>query len=143
MTLIPKISLDEKWRYQFAPVGDDYSKPSFDDSDWEWTTFTGLAIPKVSPPDVIWLRKRFDLNPSEACVRYFLRCDDSTIPMVVYLRGRKVAETGNDSHIDIDVTDELSLDDNVLVLKLQPAKWDLDSQTQELYLQPIFCDDLA
>jgi len=124
-------------------MGEDYSQPNFDDSGWEWTTFTKLAVQKVSPPDAIWLRKRFDLNPPEACVRYFLRCDDSAIPMIVYLRGQKVAETDNDSHLDIDVTDELSLDDNVLVLKLELAKWNLDSQTQELYLQPIFCDDLG
>ncbi len=143
MTQIPKISLDEKWRYRFATSDEDFSNPSFDESDWEWTTFTGLTIPKVSPPDVIWLRKRFDLNPAEACIRYFLRCVDSAMPMTVYLRGQKLTESGNDSHLDLDITDYVSLDNNVLVLAIYPAKWDLDPQRAEIYLQPIFCDDLA
>ncbi len=143
MTNLPKISLDEKWLYQFATTDDDFSMPTIDDSDWEWTTFTSIAVPKVSPPEIIWLRKRFELNPAEACIRYFLRCDDGAYPMKVYLRGEIVAESGNDSYIDVEVTDYLSLDDNVLAIAIYASKWDLDPQDSELYLQPIFCDDLA
>ena len=105
MANLPKISLDNQWRYRFSTADDDLATPSLNDSDWEWTTFTSLVVSKVSPPDVIWLRKRFDLNPTEACIRYFLRCDDSVYPMTIYLRGDVVAQTGNDSYMDIDITD--------------------------------------
>lgn len=142
MTQIPKISLDEKWRYHYATASDNFSNPNINDSDWEWTTFTGLDMPKVAPPEAIWLRKRFHLNKSEACLRYFLRCDDSSLPMTVYLRGQKIAELGNDANLDVDVTDYVSLDDNVLALAIHAEKWDLDPQQAEIYLQPIFCDDL-
>jgi len=142
MTQIPKISLNEKWRYHYATKDDNFSNPKFDDSDWEWTTFTDIPIPKGSPPEVIWLRKQFDLKPSEACIRYFLRCDVSSYPMTVYLRGQEVAQSDNDSNIDIDITDELSMDNNVLVLAIYASRWDLDKQVTEMYLQPIFCDDL-
>ena len=142
MTQIPKISLNEKWHYRFATEQESYSNPAVDDSDWEWTLFTEVPIPKVSPPAVIWLRKRFHLNPMEACVRYYLRCDRNSYPMTVYLRGHAVAQGSNDSYLDVDVTDYVSLDDNVLALEIHADKWDLDTQEAELYLQPIFCDDL-
>lgn len=142
MTQIPKFSLNEKWRYRYATDSEDYSSPSVDDSEWEWTLFTDVPVPKLSPPDVIWLRKRFDLNPAEACIRYYLRCSASSYPMTIYLRGQAIDKRGNDSFIDLDVTDYLSLDDNVLVLAIRADEWDLDQQQAELYLQPIFCDDL-
>jgi len=142
MTQIPKISLNEKWRYRFSTEHEDFSNPSFDDSDWEWTLFNDVPIPKLSPPDVIWLRKRFDLNPAEACIRYFLRCSDSAYPMTIYLRGQSIKTTGNDAYLDMDITDYVSLDNNVLVLAIRADEWDLDPQKAELHLQPIFCDDL-
>jgi len=114
-----------------------------DDSNWEWTVFTALEVPRLTPPDVIWMRKRFDLQPTEACMRYFLRCDRSSYPMRLYLRGKLIEQTGNDDAIDIDVTDFLSLDDNILVLAIHARQWDLDPQISDLYLQPIFCDDLV
>lgn len=142
MTQIPKISLNEKWRYRFAAQEESYSDLSLDDSDWEWTRFNEVPIPKLSPPDVIWLRKRFDLNASEACIRYFLRCDNTSYPMNVYLRGELIAQSGDHSFLDVDVTDYVSLDDNLLVLEIRADEWALEPQEDELYLQPIFCDDL-
>lgn len=142
MVLIQKIPLHEKWRYCYATLSEDYSSVTIDDSDWDWTTFTEIPNLAMSPDDVIWLRKRFDLNPTEACIRYFLRCDGCAYPMTIYLRGQAIAHYDIGSNLDVDVTDYVSLDDNILVLAIRFGGVGLDLQDVKLYLQPIFCDDL-
>ena len=143
MTQIPKISLNEKWRYHYASESEDYSGVDVDDSDWKWTTFTDILIPRLSPSDVIWLRKRFDLNPAEACVQYFLRCKNIAYPMTVYLRGQKVIAGEANSRINVDITNYVALEDNVIVLEIHADKWDFDLQNADINLQPILCDDLV
>jgi hypothetical protein len=137
-----KISLNNKWRYCYATKSEDYSDVTVDDSNWDSITFTDIPIEEMSPHDVIWLRKRFDLTPAEACVRYFLRCEGRAYPMTIYLRGQAIAQYDKEAYLDVDVTDYVSLDDNVLVLMIRFDGQTVDLQQTELHLQPIFCDDL-
>lgn len=137
-----KISLNEDWRYYYTTQNDDFSQSAHDDSEWEWLSFNELSNIELSPSGVVWLHKRFTLNPSEACIRYFLRCEKGLYPMEIYLRGKLIAKTKNDESIDIEVTNYLSLDDNVLVLAIEAEKWNPMLGQSGLYLQPILCDDL-
>ena len=140
MEQLSKISLNIGWHYRQATESEDYAGLSIDDSKWEQVDFGDIEKPSSN---IIWLRRRFDLTPMTACVRYFLRCDESGYAMTIYLRGQVVAEVDRDSAIDIDVTDYVSLDDNVMVLAIRTHESDFESQGTELYLQPVLCDDLA
>lgn len=142
MEQILKISLNNKWRYCYAKKSEDYSGTTVDDSDWDSITMTDIPIEEMPSYDVIWLRKRFDLTPTEACVRYFLRCEGSIYPMTIYLRGQAIAQYDKESYLDVDVTDYVSLDDNVLVLMIRLDGQGLDLHQAELHLQPILCDEL-
>jgi hypothetical protein len=142
MVQISKFLLNTNWRYCYATKSEDYSSVTVDDSDWDLVAFTDIPISKMSPHEVIWLRKRFDLTPAEACLRYFLRYEGRAFPMTIYLRGQAIAQYDKNSVLDVDVTDYVSLDDNVLVLAIRFKGQGIDLQQAELFLQPIFCDDL-
>ena len=142
MEQISKFLLNSNWRYCYATKSKDYSHVTVDDSDWDLATFADIPISKVSSHELIWLRKRFDLTPAEACLRYFLRGKGWGFPMTIYLRGQAIAQHDEESVLDVDVTDYVSLDDNLLVLAIRLNGQDLDLQQADLFLQPILCDDL-
>lgn len=142
MTSIPRISLNEEWRYRFASQNEAYFEPDFDDSDWEWTLFDSIPISNTAPPEAIWLRKHFDLLENENCIRYFLKCTNLVYPTQIYLRGTVITSTAMGTALELDVTDHVTLNNNVLVLAINASQWDLSPQTEDLYLQPVFCDDL-
>ena len=143
MIQLQKISLNTNWYYRFAPQSDDYSRESLNNVGWTLRAFSDVPFSKMSLQNVLWLRKWFDLNPRDACVRYFLRSDLRVYPMTIYLRGQAIAHYDNDLSLDVDITDYVSLDDNALILALNLGGQEfIDRHKAELYLQAIYCDDL-
>ena len=140
MAELQKVSLNTNWQYRFAPESDNYSSVTMDDSDWSLTDFADIPIMNTSLHNILWLRKCFDLLPTDACVRYFLRSHGHVYPMTVYLRGQAIVHC--DGVLDVDVTDYVSLDDNILVLAMRLEGQTLDTAQVALYLQAIYCDDL-
>lgn len=143
MTTLPKISLNEKWRYHNTADAQNYAAVNVDDSDWEWTLFTELPISSIPASTTVWLRNRFDLLQTEECVSYFLRCDYCAFPMKCYLRGKLIADVPARAALDFEITDFVTLDDNLLVVSIQADAKLVEAQTNELYLQPIFCQELG
>jgi|GEM_PF-1866632 len=142
MLQLQQISLNTNWQYHFADQSDDYSSVTHKNSNWDWTTLTDFPPAEVSAHYGLWLRKSFDLHPTEACVRYFLCCDVMAYQMTIYLRGQVIVQCERGDVLDVDITDYVSLDDNVLVLAIRLDGQTIDAQPTELYLQPIYCDDL-
>lgn len=142
MEQLQKILLNARWQYYESTETDDYLNVKLDDSHWEWTsTFSELPISNRAETDVLWVRKRFELTPTDACVRYFLRCTGCVYPMTVHLRSQVIAQV-DDMGLDVDVTDYVSLDDNLLTLAIRFNRQIENTKPLELYLQPIYCDDL-
>lgn len=143
MADLQQISLDTNWQYHFAIQSEDYSSVIADNATWDSMSFTEFPLLDISPSGILWLRKQFDLNPTETCVRYFLQCDAIAYPMTIYLRGQMIAQYDDNVGLDIDITDYVSLDDNLLVLAMHLDGHTNDIQQAELVLQPIYCDDLG
>jgi hypothetical protein len=136
-------SLNKNWQYCAADINEDFSSPQLDDTEWAYVTDVGFDALMRAPSDMIWLRQRFDLSLTDVCMRYFLRCDGCFVPMTIYLRGRVVAIYRADEALDVDITDYVSLDDNVLALSIAPLGSGFDVNRMDMYLQPIACDDLT
>lgn len=143
MEKITKISLNKNWQYCIADMSEDFSSPQLDDSDWAYVPTIDFDLLMRASSDRVWLRQRFDLSPTDVCVRYFLRCAGCSVPMTIYLRGRVVAIYRADEALDVDITDYVSLDDNVLALAIAPLGSGFDVNLMDMYLQPIACDDLT
>ena len=80
-------------------------------------------------------RRRFALTPLDFCARYWLHVESAPGPLTVVLRGEVVAH-GIAAGTPVDVTDFVSLDDNLLELST-PAEGDLGA----VWLQALPCDD--
>lgn len=140
MTTLPRISLAKNWRYRYAPVQEKFSGTDVSDSDWAVANWADIII-KDAGAKKIWARNRFHLEPTMECVRYFLRTDRFVFPAQVFLRGKLIAEVSLNESLDLDVTDEVSLSNNILMLAIDPSGWKQEKPA-DLYLQAIFCDDL-
>jgi len=141
MEQLRKILLNTRWQYYKSTQVEEYLDVKSDDSHWEWTTLTNLPISNRVSDDVLWMRTWFNLTPTDACVRYFLRCSGCAYPMQVYLRGQVITQIDG-VDVNVDVTDYVSLDDNLLVLAIRVDPTTKNTQQLKLYLQPIYCDDL-
>lgn len=141
MENLQKIVLNTRWQYYESTQTQDYLNVRLDDSHWEWTTLADLPISNRGANDVLWIRTRFSLTPTDACVRYFLRCAGWAYPTRIYLRLQEIAQV-DATDLDVDVTDYVSLDDNLLTLAIRLNRQTKHKQHFELYLQPVYCDDL-
>jgi hypothetical protein len=138
MTNLNSISLDHNWRY--FPMEDTdsvYGASELDESSWG-------VLPTLSdyPRDVIAysgslnLRRTFDLQPiGDVCLRYHLHLATAPAGTQIFINGWHAGTTQADKSLISDVTDYVTLDGNVLLLKLT-RKGDLHG----LMLQPIPCE---
>jgi hypothetical protein len=141
MEQLQKISLNTSWQYIYSAQSEDYSSVIRDNSDWSLIDFADVPTLAHASHNVLWLQQRFDLMPTDVCVRYFLRCVGYSYSMTVYLRGQEIAQSDKVG-LNVDVTDYVSLDDNVLVFAIRLNKQTIATQQVDIYLQPILCDDI-
>jgi hypothetical protein len=67
----------------------------------------------------VQLRHTFDLEPiSEICLRFYLHIDSSPDGTIVHLNRWQVGPTQSDQPFIADVTDYVSLEDNLLLLDI-------------------------
>ncbi len=131
------ISLNAAWRLHQSSEDSAVAKPGFDDSTWKLASLDELPSLVLGEPT--WIRKRFALDASEDCLRYRLCCTATPLSMYLYLRGQLIAEVAAESCLALDITDHLSLDDNLLAIEIKSGSR-LDSGCKlEVWLEAEFC----
>jgi hypothetical protein len=132
------ISLETNWRYFPTEVMDAaYGVSELDESSW------GL-LPNLAdyPRDLIAvsgtlnLRHTFDVEPiGDVCLRFYLDLQHAPIGTQVYVNGWYVGTMQAGETLHADVTDTISLEDNLLLIKLTHP-----GDLSGLSLQLIPCD---
>lgn len=138
MTNLNMIPLEHDWRYfPMEDMDEAYGASELDDSSWGV-----LASLPEYPRDVMSfygklnLRHTFDLEPiGDVCLRFFLRLETAPTGTEIYVNGWHAGTTQAGKSLISDVTDYVTLEGNVLLLKLT-RKGDLHG----LSLQPVPCD---
>lgn len=133
-----KISLETNWRYFPTEVMDAaYGVSELDESSWG-------VLPQLPdyPRDLIGvsgtlnLRHMFDLEPiNDVCVRICLHLEHAPKDTQIYVNGWHVGTTKSAEVLHADITDYVSLEDNLILLKLTRSG-DLDG----LFIQRIPCE---
>ena len=132
------ISLETDWRYFPTEVMDAaFGASELDESSW------GI-LPRLAdyPPDLIAisgtlnLRRTFDLEPiGDVCLRFHLDLKGAPIGTQVYVNGWHIGTFQTADPLHADVTDYVSLEDNLLLLKLSHS-----GDLHGLSIQPIPCE---
>ena len=132
------ISLDDNWRYFPTEVMDAaYGASELDESSWG-------VLPKLAdyPRDLIAvsgtlnLRHTFDVEPiGDVCLRFFLDLQHAPKGTQVYVNGWHVGTMQTAEPLRADITDYISLEDNLLLIKLTHA-----GKLSDISLQPTPCD---
>jgi hypothetical protein len=117
-----EINLGTDWLYLFtANTGADYSK--LDTKNTAWIPLPQLSdwsVTKTGQSGTDWFRRHIELEPTEDCVRYFLRIERVPEQVVIYLNGTRVdsLSASENRPLHTDVTDFVALGENILALKL-------------------------
>lgn len=116
-----RISLDSNWRYfPTEQIDANFGTSELDESSWG-------VLPTISayPSDLIVhsgtlnLRRTFDVEPiGETCVSIHLHLDHAPLGTQIFVNGWHVGTIRSTAPFDSDVTDYVSLEDNLLLLKL-------------------------
>ena len=132
------ISLETHWRYFPTEVMDAaFGASELDESSW------GI-LPRLAdyPRDLIAifgtlnLRRTFDLEPiGDVCLRFHLDLKRAPIGTQVYVNGWHIGTVQTADPLHADVTDYVSLEDNLLLLKLSHS-----GDLHGLCIQPIPCE---
>lgn len=115
------IPLDYDWRC-FPPEDADaaFGGSLLDESAWD--ALAQIADwPRHLLPSAgtVHLRRTLDLEPiGEVCLRYRLRLERAPAGTSVYVNGWHVGALQADAALDVDVTDALTLEGNVILLKV-------------------------
>lgn len=137
MVTFPTIHLDSAWRY--FPVEDmdsAYGVSQLDESSWG-------VLPQLAeyPRDIfsfyheLQLRRTFDVPPiGDVCLRFHLNLQVAPSGTQLFINGWHIGTVQHGQALTVDVTDFISLEDNLILIKLA-RKGDLHSLT----LQPIPC----
>lgn len=123
MTALPTISLNTGWQY------------SADGAAWfPLPALEHWPPPLPAPSDTIDLRCRVSLSPTDVCVRYLLHLEAAPEHTEVSINGWQVGTTHGAS-FSANVTDQVSLGDNVIVLKARRT-----GAFGRVYLQAVACE---
>ena len=93
----------------------------------------------MSPGQVNWLRKRFELEAGEDCLRYRLCAKEMPCTVKVYLRGELLTALDAGTKLSLDVTNFVSLDDNLLALEINPDEKVSSERSLKFWLAAEFC----
>ncbi len=132
------VHLDHDWRY--FPTED--LDPAYGASQLDESSWGVLNDLKDVPRDVVafygtlHLKKTFDLEPiGEVCLRYHLHLESAPPATQVFVNGWHVGTTQAEKALVSDVTDYVTLEGNVILLKVSRKKGDIGA----VYLLPIPC----
>jgi hypothetical protein len=140
MTHFPSISLNTDWR-SYPPDDTDplYSASQLDDSSWDHLSILA-DWPRhlLGQAETIHLQRKFDLEPiGDVCIRIFLHLEAAPEATSVYVNGWHVGTSQSEQPLIADVTDYVTLQDNVLLLKVSKA-----GRLGAVSLQRIPCDEV-
>src|SRR3954465_3301037 len=118
---IKSISLESDWRYFPTEVMDTtFGASELDETSWG-------VLPQLAdyPRDLIAvsgtlnLRHSFDIEPiGDVCLRFHLDLKHAPMGTQIYVNGWYVGTVQMDASLDADVTDYISLEDNLILLKI-------------------------
>jgi hypothetical protein len=136
MTHLPTVSLNNDWRYCNIHNSDqvmlELDEPKWDRlpslSDWRHHLLPHSGT--------VYLRRTFELVPTEMCVRYLFHLSRAPENTVVYMNGWQAGTTNKARPFRVNVTDQVTLEDNVSVLKVCKS-----GEFGAAWLQPIPCDE--
>ncbi len=104
--MIPEISLNTHWRQTSAPDADDGSD----------VPLLAQFEPRRIKGKMAWLEREFDLPMQDVCINYLLRIDAVAQGTHLSINGRDFGEIA--APLEIDVTDNVALEDNKIVLRV-------------------------
>lgn len=122
MTNQLEINLGTDWLYHFTTnTSADFSKTEIKETGWiPLPQLSDWSVSKTGQGGTDWFRRRIVLQPTDGCVRYFLRIERVPESVVVYVNGTKVdaAGGGDPKPFYKDITDYVALGTNILALRL-------------------------
>ena len=138
MTNFNPILLETDWR--FYPTDDTdpaYGSSQTDESSWGiLDSLTKWPRDLLSRYETLHLQKTFDLEPiTDVCVRYRLHIDAAPEHSAVYINGWHVGTVQAGKALLSDVTDYVTLEDNLILLKVSRK-----GTLQGVRLQAVPCD---
>ncbi len=140
MTNLNPISFEKNWRY--FPTEDldpTYGGSELDADSWgvldSLNDWTGELLSRF---ETLHLRQIFDLEPiGDICVRYVLHVDAAPENTTVFVNGWHVGMTEAGKTFAADVTDYVTLEGNILLLKVSKK-----GALKDIWLQPVPCETL-
>jgi hypothetical protein len=139
MTNLNPISLDNDWRYYPTDdVDPTYGSSELDEASWgvlnTLATWPRDLLPRF---DTLHLRHTFDLEPiTDVCVRYVLHVEAAPEGTTVFINGWHVGTAQAGKALVSDVTDYVTLEGNVLLLKISKK-----GELRRLWLQAVPCEE--
>jgi hypothetical protein len=128
MAHLPVIDLNRDWRFLSADdIDPAYGVSALDESAWgvlpALADFPREAIGYDRPLN---LQRRFDLEPiGEVCLRYVLEVANAPARTAISINGWRVATSSGDP-LTVDVTDQVTLEDNLILLQVFSKRGALD-----------------
>lgn len=133
------IPLDANWRYFPTEVVDAaFGASELDESSWGvLSNLTDYPHDLIAISGTLNLRHTFDLEPiGDVCLRFYLNLKHAPIDTQVYVNGWHVGTMQAGQPLHADVTDYISLENNLLLLKLTHS-----GDLHGLSIQPIPCEN--
>jgi hypothetical protein len=137
-TVIP---LDTDWRYFPTADRDEvFGGSELDDSSWgDLPQLADLPLDVLQFYGELNLKRHFDLEPiGELCLRFHLEISALPVGAAVYVNGWQVGQGDGQHRLQTDVTDYVSLENNVLLLKLKRKA----SPLGQVLIRPVPCGSL-
>jgi hypothetical protein len=138
MANLNPIPLEKDWRYYpTEDVDPAYGSSELDEASWGVLNALS-AWPRrlLAQADTLHLRHTFDLEPiTDICLCYLLHVETAPAGTTVFVNGWHVGTIEPGKALVSDVTNYVSLENNVILLKMT-KKADL----QGFWLQPVPCE---
>jgi len=100
-------------------------------------TLTDLPFQPGENSAAISLTQRFDLEPiGDVCVRFWLHIDAAPEATLVKMNGQAVGMVQSEKPFTTDVTDYVTLEDNVLLLEVKQG-----GRFGEVWLERVPCEE--
>jgi hypothetical protein len=116
------ISLDADWYYFPTADRDEvYGGSELDETSWDaLPMLQELSLDVLRFYGYLHLKRRFDLEPiGEVCVRLYLEISALPPGADVYVNGWHVGQGDGQHSLRADVTDYVSLENNIMLIKLK------------------------
>jgi hypothetical protein len=139
MTTFTPIPLDDDWRCYPPEDGDAaFGGSMLDESAWDaLAALSEWPRHRLPGAGTLHLRRRVDLDPiGDVCLRYRLRLERAPAGTNVTVNGWHVGTVEAGGALEVDVTDALTLEGNVILLKVTRR-----GEISGVSLLPVPCGD--